>query len=470
LYGVITVEKKIFPYQSIRYWVKGLNPPQKRDPVQEYLKKVEDKGLPLKGDHLTTLAEIEGERSGKAGRWRPAHGLTERTRQQAENRDEIPEEEISLLLSVPYLQGYKPAPLQKDVTIYEKDRAYPGYNFYSSGHAQQAFLMDMEGKVLHEWRFDLVRIAPKLAQYEGGQYWRRVHLFPNGDVLAIYEGIGLIKLDKDSNLLWSFLGNAHHSMFVDADGSIYVLTRRPRIIPRINKRVPLLEDFITILDSEGRVMRNISLLQCFANSKYAPVIDTLDPSGYNNVFHSNTVQVFDGSLSERSPLFKQGNALVSLRHLNLIAILDLERQSVLWAMSDMWLKQHEPILLKNGNILIFDNLGNLGKSRVLEFEPFSQEIRWAYAGEPEKELVSFAMGAIQRLPNGNTLITESDSGRALEVTPEGKTVWEFVNPHRAGEKNELIATLLEVQRFGFDAPFGWLHSDQDVGAPPGQAQ
>jgi hypothetical protein len=37
-------------------------------------------------------------------------------------------------------------------------------------------------------------------------------------------------------------------------------------------------------------------------------------------------------------------------------------------------------------------------------------------------------GAQQRLPNGNTLITESEAGRLLEVTADGEVVWEYINP------------------------------------------
>src|SRR6059036_3002382 len=36
--------------------------------------------------------------------------------------------------------------------------------------------------------------------------------------------------------------------------------------------------------------------------------------------------------------------------------------------------------------------------------------------------------SIQRLPNGNTLITESSFGRLFEVTREGEIVWEYVSP------------------------------------------
>jgi hypothetical protein len=35
----------------------------------------------------------------------------------------------------------------------------------------------------------------------------------------------------------------------------------------------------------------------------------------------------------------------------------------------------------------------------------------------------------QRLPNGNTLITEGADGRLFEVTPEHELVWEYVNPY-----------------------------------------
>ena len=38
---------------------------------------------------------------------------------------------------------------------------------------------------------------------------------------------------------------------------------------------------------------------------------------------------------------------------------------------------------------------------------------------------------MQRLPNGNTLITEGSDGRVFEVTPDHKIVWEFVSPYKA---------------------------------------
>jgi hypothetical protein len=39
------------------------------------------------------------------------------------------------------------------------------------------------------------------------------------------------------------------------------------------------------------------------------------------------------------------------------------------------------------------------------------------------------ISSAQRLPNGNTLITEGASGHLLEVTPEREIVWEYVSPY-----------------------------------------
>jgi hypothetical protein len=40
------------------------------------------------------------------------------------------------------------------------------------------------------------------------------------------------------------------------------------------------------------------------------------------------------------------------------------------------------------------------------------------------------MGSLERLPNGNTLIGETNRGRIIEVTRDGEVVWEYVTPIR----------------------------------------
>jgi hypothetical protein len=153
-----------------------------------------------------------------------------------------------------------------------------------------------------------------------------------------------------------------------------------------------------------------------------------------------------------------------MRNIHTIAALDPERKTIDWAATGMWKYQHEPRLLKNGNVLLFDNRGNRGRSQAIEFDPLTQQVVWTYRGKAGETFYSRESGSIQRLPNGNTLITESEKGRGLEVTQAGEIVWEFLNPRRAGENGELIAALYDVIRLDqTQAP--WLSADGKASRP-----
>ncbi len=146
-----------------------------------------------------------------------------------------------------------------------------------------------------------------------------------------------------------------------------------------------------------------------------------------------------------------------------MAVVNPRDKRVEWALSGLWQAQHEPVLLPNGRLLVFDNLGVAGASRVLEFDPLTQKVEWQYAGTPDAPFASWKLGAAQRLPNGNTLITESTAGRAFEVTREGRIVWEFLNPARGGRDRQAIAALNELRRFGPELVSSpWLNRGQIV--------
>src|SRR5262249_45153566 len=125
---------------------------------------------------------------------------------------------------------------------------------------------------------------------------------------------------------------------------------------------------------------------------------------------------------------------------------------IVWALTGQWRAQHSAILLPTGRILLFDNLGTMrAASRVLEVDPFTQQITWTFGGRQGEELLSETHGRVQRLSRGNTLVVESNFGRALETTPDGRVVWEWINPKRTGEKKELVATLYYLERIPRDA-------------------
>ncbi|MCG8545684.1 MAG: arylsulfotransferase family protein [Alphaproteobacteria bacterium] len=129
-----------------------------------------------------------------------------------------------------------------------------------------------------------------------------------------------------------------------------------------------------------------------------------------------------------------------------------------------------------GNVLVFDNGGAAGygepnpgapdgtwnalrdHSRVLEFNPLTLEIVWEFTamtmGFPEGEEVRFYSryeSAAQRLPNGNTLITESRRGRVLEVTPACEIVWEYICPYNLLDQEDLFfSDIFRAYRYPYD--------------------
>jgi outer membrane protein assembly factor BamB len=177
-----------------------------------------------------------------------------------------------------------------------------------------------------------------------------------------------------------------------------------------------------------------------------------------NVFHTNTLEVLKGRIAHRSEAFKAGNVLVSLRDIDVVAVVDLEQEKVVWAITGDWKMQHQPTVLDNGNMLLFDNQGHHGTSKVIEFDPLTQQTVWAYKGDDENGFYSPVLGSNQRLPNGNTLITESCAGRAFVVAPEGAVVWDFIDSKRIGPEGQwqLVPTMCEMVRIEKDYVRGWL--------------
>jgi outer membrane protein assembly factor BamB len=148
------------------------------------------------------------------------------------------------------------------------------------------------------------------------------------------------------------------------------------------------------------------------------------------------VEVLDGRIAEHVPAFRRGNVLVSLQVPDIVAVVDLEQEEVVWALRGEFKRQHDPRVLANGNLLLFDNLGRPEESSVIELDPLTGTTRWAYRGSATAPFFSQSCGTAQRLPNGNTLVTESDNGRVFEIDADGEIVWEFYNPEQGEAARE----------------------------------
>lgn len=228
------------------------------------------------------------------------------------------------------------------------------------------------------------------------------------------------------------------------------MSREPLGRPNL-LRPPRLDDFVVVLSPDGEELRRVHLLKAVLNSTYAPLLDLVPwyvvPKG--DILHANAVDYIDADMAAALGFAREGQVLVSFREIGTIAILDLEEEKIVWAMRGAWIGQHDPDILPNGHILVFDNNGDLGgpgRSRVIEVDPRTSAIVWSYSGSPDRPMESVIRSSQQRLPNGNTLFEESDGGRLVEVDPAGEIVWEYVNPVRGGEAGECIPVVMLGER------------------------
>jgi hypothetical protein len=252
----------------------------------------------------------------------------------------------------------------------------------------------------------------------------------------------MLRLALGGEVLWRNAAIIHHDFEIREDGHIYTLCNHRGVYDFYPS--PVVEEFVLELDENGREVRRVSIVQSLLNSPaYRNLLDIIDlaipprDSGMCDIFHTNSLQVLE--VEGRDDVF----VLLSIRNLSLVALLDMEREEIVWAMTGLWRKQHEARLQPSGTVMLFDNLGHEGRSKVIEFDPGTQDIVWQY---DDPEFFSIGAGSQQVLPNGNVLITESRAGRIFEVTRKGRIVWEYITPETTDDG--LVVEVPRAERIG----------------------
>ncbi len=194
-----------------------------------------------------------------------------------------------------------------------------------------------------------------------------------------------------------------------------------------------------------------------------------------DIFHMNSMSLLGANKwyttdPVKYACFDPQNIIISSRHTNFVAIISRQTGEIVWKIGPEYspdtlegeklgqlIGLHHAHMIPQGlpgegNILLFDNGGWAGYgyfgmpryirlvSRVIEFDPVTLDIVWEYhhyswrlwfpRTTENHRFYSSIMSSAQRLPNGNTLITEGTNGRVIEVTNSSQIVWEYVAPTR----------------------------------------
>jgi hypothetical protein len=311
----------------------------------------------------------------------------------------------------------------------DADQAYDGYALVPQG--DRVLLVDGAGETVHRWP------APAGLSY--------ARLLSDGSLLGLVGGdpkappkiangeiFGIVEIDPDGAVVWKYDGDLlHHDVWRLDDGSYHALGFEPlsrELSQAIRGGCPHEDDPERIWgDTIEHIGRDGSRETVWRAADHldpeTQILCPLDPR--KEWTHGNSIRVM-----------RDGSWLVSFRMTSTVAKLDRQSGAVLWSWGPgMTSHQHDARELENGHILLFDNGVHRarapGFARVVEVDPGTDEIVWQYVDRTILAFQSFMAGGAQRLPNGNTFITEAATGRLFQVTPGGETVWEWVNPHLA---------------------------------------
>jgi hypothetical protein len=321
------------------------------------------------------------------------------------------------------------------VRTYVPEKCHNGYTLFSPAWGDQEYLVDMRGLVVHTWKITHSNVA---------------ELLPNGNLFTHNCGRWLEELTPDSKTVWrwgedsALMAPNHHDFWVGDDVVVSLAAKRQEVPPGMfhpgTEPEFLRTDVVIKLNRDKETLWEFSfgdhVEQLCKLAGYPLPIPYMqrtedgefEPYGPWDWAHANTIEVLPSTpLGEKDSRFRQGNLLFSLRHLDIIGVVDPEKNEIVWCYGPGILDgQHQPTMLENGNILVFDNGTHRGHSIVREIEPSSGDIVWQY--ENGEDFFSPFRAGNQRLPNGNTLICECDAGHLFEVTPEKEIVWDFWSP------------------------------------------
>lgn len=312
------------------------------------------------------------------------------------------------------------------------DRIAPGLlaitRFSSERWTYVTDLIDAEGKILFTWPIDYSLIV---AGGDPASFVHASHALPDGSLLVSFdEGHAIARLDACGKPIWARTDMVfHHSISMGANG--FWTWGEPNWDGGQNQ-------FLMQLNVEtGADIQKISIIDAVVGASTASATTLGFPEGFvftrdarenqiPDILHPNDIEELSPAMAAAFPQFSAGDLLISLRNLNLVAVLDHQTHAILWAQNGPWREQHDPDFQPDGTISVFSNNPERFRSTLISIDPKTNAARDLLMGS-EARFDSFIMGRHQRLPNGNWLIASPMEGRALEVTSKGEKVREINN-------------------------------------------
>jgi len=340
-----------------------------------------------------------------------------------------------------------------------------------------AWIMDREGSVRHVWEYDpeiwsdLERVTA--APFKSEIFPVGLHLYEDGGLLVSFQGlqcwpygIGLARFDPDGRLLWKHERFNHHWFSVAEDGRIYVgalrIAESPVPLGETAGRIvsddgKVSDDTVMILDADGNVLTEISMLQALLNSGWVGLFQGATDSNIDaftrDPTHLNDIRLVDEELAARHDWLNAGDLLLSFRSINAVGILDVETQRFKWLATGATIRQHSPRFVGD-SVLVFDNRGGpaeLGGSRLVSIDLESQLPTTVFPVGPitatDRPFYTKTAGHLEIADERRVIVALSEEGNLWEVDiATGEVLWEYVYVDPATHRRKPLYTALSVSR------------------------
>lgn len=274
---------------------------------------------------------------------------------------------------------------------------------------------------------------------------------PDGDLIVVFLqwntfpfAGGIARVRPDGSVAWFRHDYSHHWPRLLPDGNIVVPAMR---IGGSHLSVPMPhgysidlecdgkieEDIVRILNPQGKVLQEISVLDALLRSPYRGLLSDTPPC---DPLHLNYVVPVTKGIEALYPDVSPDDFVVSLRNLSAFAILGRHDHRLKHLFTGTFLRQHSVQPLgQSATMLIFDNHGGdwkSGPSRFIAYDLVTHTER-TLLHNPEKGGARFSdeAGNISVSPDlKRAIVTYSLSGRAYEVRlADGKILTAFNNLH-----------------------------------------
>jgi len=352
-----------------------------------------------------------------------------------------------------------------------------GYLLLSAFGSPMTYLLDPLGRIVHSWDSQWLP-GMQVELLDDGSLMRATHHTPADPDWAAARGGGLEQIGWGGELVWERPPRepdvySHHDIDIQADGTVvYVAYERHTREEALSMgRLPeRLDDDVIWPDALRRIDPSTDeevwrwavwdhlvqdadpLLPNYGDPSSRPeridinAADGQGPGGYSADWnHVNSV-AYDAARHEY---------VITALSQNEVWIIDGDGGDLVWrwgnpeahggAGNPVLAGPHDAQRIPQGlpgagNLLVFNNNGAAdGGTVVQEVRPrmdddgyargsigWQEPVEvWSYASP---DFASRFAGGAQRLASGHTFITEAETGRMFEVTPEGEIVWEYISP------------------------------------------